>query len=389
MLRMKIAVVHSFYSDDAVSGENLSVAAQVEARRSAGLEVMLVSRRTTNLQTSRGRMYAPIAALTVATGLGDSPAQEIADFGPDVVHIHNLFPNFGWRWTRAMDVPIVVTMHNFRYACAGGYLYRNGAICRDCCSKGPLRSVQHGCYAGSRLRTLPLLLGGVGDVRRYPLGDVAAAIVFQSNLDHQLAVENGLKFRRARVIPNFLEDWRRPVTQGPTSPRWLVLGRATPEKGMIELLKAWPPDVALDVFTDDTSLLRPFARGRINVLPRVGPDEVRVQLPQYTGLVVPSRWFESGVPRVALEAMEAGVPLVARTPNAVTQLIEAAPIGSEYRADTTEAIAQAIEAVHQSGFAQRLAARAYYESHHSVRAWQDGISSLYQEVASTGGAISN
>jgi hypothetical protein len=97
---LRIAVVHSYYSSRQPSGENVVVDLQIDALHRAGHEVELIARRTGDLEPAR--TYPVAAALRVASGRGASPRDRIAAFEPDVVHVHNLFPNWGrrWHWSR-------------------------------------------------------------------------------------------------------------------------------------------------------------------------------------------------------------------------------------------------------------------------------------------------
>ena len=119
---MKIAVVHSFYSSTNPSGENLVVDAQVAALRQAGHDVLLIARHTD--EEEHRPTYPLRAALSVATGFGASPVRALEQFSPDVVNLHNWFPNFGTRWLKSLKFPSVVTLHNFRTLCPIGTLYR-------------------------------------------------------------------------------------------------------------------------------------------------------------------------------------------------------------------------------------------------------------------------
>lgn len=78
----------------------------------------------------------------------------------DVVHCHNTFPLISpsvYYAAWACKVPVVQTMHNFRFACANGLFYRDGKICEDCiCGKG--KPVRHGCYRSSKIQTMPVVL---------------------------------------------------------------------------------------------------------------------------------------------------------------------------------------------------------------------------------------
>jgi glycosyltransferase involved in cell wall biosynthesis len=126
----RIAIVHSFYSHRTPSGENVVVQAQVDALREAGHDVELVAQCAEEREARRS--YPLEAAATAASGIGPSPVRQLQRFGPDVVHVHNLFPNFGTRWLRRWRGPLVATLHNFRPVCSNGYLFRDGHVCTLC-----------------------------------------------------------------------------------------------------------------------------------------------------------------------------------------------------------------------------------------------------------------
>lgn len=95
---MKIAVIHSFYSSESPSGENSVVEAQVEALRSEGHDVALLRKDTDH--ESEGMFYAAKAALAAANVYGPSASRQLESFNPDVVHVHNLFPQLGSNWLK-------------------------------------------------------------------------------------------------------------------------------------------------------------------------------------------------------------------------------------------------------------------------------------------------
>src|SRR6266702_8426604 len=93
---------------------------------------------------------------SVATGFGADPTEDLRRFAPDVVHVHNLLPNFGTRWLDRWPGPVVATLHNFRSMCPAGTLYRSGHVCTACPDGNPGAALRHACYRGSTLATLPL-----------------------------------------------------------------------------------------------------------------------------------------------------------------------------------------------------------------------------------------
>jgi hypothetical protein len=127
---MRIAIVHSFYNSRVPSGENVVVTAQVQALRAAGHDVRLVAQYSD--ERLQRRRYPAEAAVTVITGLGPDPSAELTAFAPDIVHVHNLFPNFGTRWLERWPGHLVATLHNFRPMCVAGSLSRDGEVCTLC-----------------------------------------------------------------------------------------------------------------------------------------------------------------------------------------------------------------------------------------------------------------
>ena len=61
--------------------------------------------------------------------------KEIKKIRPNVVHVHNFFP----LWTTSIfdacidnNIPIVLTLHNYRTICANGLFFRENKVCEKC-----------------------------------------------------------------------------------------------------------------------------------------------------------------------------------------------------------------------------------------------------------------
>ena len=297
---MRIAVVHSFYSSRVPSGENQVVLAQVAALREAGHDVALVSRSTDD--RLRRATYPVEAALTTITGIGPDPADELRAFRPDVVHVHNLFPNLGTRWLGRWRGTLVATVHNFRPMCATGYLYRDGATCTACPDGDPWAGVRHGCFHDSRVATLPLAWRGRHGAPADPLVRRADILVTLSARARDVYARAGVPEDRIEVVPNFVAD-TTPVP-APRTPeeRFLCVGRLTPEKGVLDLVRSWPAGVGLDIVGDGALAdeIRAAAPVGVRLLGSLDNAHLRDRMPGYAGLMIPSRWFEglpTGLPR--------------------------------------------------------------------------------------------
>lgn len=374
---MRIALVHSFYRSDMPSGENLVVMRQAEAMREAGHQVLLVARNTD--KESQKLLYSLRTAITVATRFGPDPTAELRAFGPDVVHVHNLFPNFGERWLDNWDGPVVVTLHNFRPICANGLLYRNGRVCTLCPDGDRLASLKHGCYRHSRVATLPLTIHNAGGIGRNRLLSRADRIITLSERSRAAYVDAGGHgiSEKMVVIPNGIED--RSVPGPPEPEHWTFVGRLTPEKGIADLIEAWPETEHLRVVGDGplADPLRALGRSGVSFegsLPAGRVDEV---LRASWGLVFPSRWLE-GFPTVIAEAAMHGIPVLARAGSSGADFVEQRGLGFVYKDESDlSRILQATRA-HMDQF--RAASRRAYESELSLGAWVSRLEAEYSSL---------
>ena len=282
---MRIAFVHSFYRSDQPSGENQIVLDQAAALQRAGHVVHIVARRTDD----HSHWWSPLAsAVTVSTGLGPSPIRELRAFGPDVVHVHNLFPNFGERWVGQWDGPLVATLHNFRYLCANSALFRDGHNCTQCADGDALAGLRHKCYRDSVVATAPLAVKTRAGMKA-PLLARADRVVALSPRSADTFVGYGLDAAKVRVIPHGVDPIgiRMPA---PSRPRWIAMGRLDAAKGFAELVHDWPVAVQLDIAGDgpQRGRLGGDADPQVTLMGRRSREWLTTHLGAYTGLVFPS-----------------------------------------------------------------------------------------------------
>ena len=304
---MRIALVHSYYSSRVPSGENNVVDAQAAALRAAGHTVLVVGQSTD--ERLRRRTYPVEAALTVATGLGPTPTEQLDGFAPDVVHVHNLFPNFGRRWLRSYDGPLVATLHNYRPICPAATLFRDGAVCRACPESHSTRpAVRHGCFHGSALATVAPALG-----TRFAADPVLRRADVLTTLSEGMSAEYaaaGVPAAKLRVLGNFVADTVGRATPAPAERSWLYAGRIEREKGLHQLIERWPAGEKLVVAGQPDPADPLPAHPDVELLGRVDQAVLLERMAAATGLVFPSLWLE-GLALVCLEALSVGLPVVA------------------------------------------------------------------------------
>lgn len=372
---MRIAIVQSFYRSRLPSGENRVVEDQVDALLDAGHNVLTIRQDTDALQ---GRLYPLRTAANVALGKGFDPSSQLEHFRPDVIHVHNLFPNISTRWMTHRRTPIVASLHNYRLTCSNGLFFRDGNLCTECVDHGPIRAVIHGCYHNSRVATLPVAIS-----RRRTRDDFRniSVAVTTSELSDQIVrqyVGGGLP---TVMIPNFGSDARRDIGDTPVLPRWIAAGRLTPEKGILELVRDWPPDESLLIVGDGPQRaeveIDVKQRKEIEFLPSVNRHDFRALLAASQGLVFPSRWFEAD-PQVVVEAMSLGIPVVACHVNATAGIILRSGAGSVY--SSRAELAQALRQVKSNHVSMSKAAREEFSRRWTKELWLERITNVYRRV---------
>lgn len=349
---------------------------QVSALRSAGHQVELYAARTDELEA--GTLYKLRSAMKVATGVGDGP--KFQNFAPHIVHVHNLFPNFGTSWLRSIRTPVVATMHNYRPMCAAGTLFRDGVLCTLCPDNhSSLPGLRHGCYRG-KLGTLPLTIRP--SFQDDALIMRAKKVVVLTDAMRLRYMSIGVPSDKLKVVPNFV-----PASLdggiGPGGGPWLYVGRFSEEKGILPIVRDWPPGRRLIVVGSGKldSEIRAAASPWVDVRGRVKRSEVVQLLKTATGLIFPSKWLE-GLPMVYIEALSAGLPVLTWSPSVVSELV--ASQGTGLVADgmsLQHALAQAEDTFRGMRSRCREIFEASYEERHVVSKLQEVYAeALCQEV---------
>ncbi|MER5948585.1 glycosyltransferase [Streptomyces sp. NPDC001904] len=352
---MHVFVVHNRYASAQPSGENKVVDQEVELLRSAGHRVELFERRSDDIAAKSlpGKAALPFL-VPWNPGVRAELTRRLRADRPDVVHVHNVFPLLSPAVLAACadaGVPVVATLHNYTQVCPPGTLQRDGAACTECVGGTPLPAVRHGCYRGSRLATVPLAVSLSVNRRRWWSGVERFLCISAAQRDVLAAA--GMPAERLAVKHNFVPDPGGCRTG--EGEHLLFLGRLAEAKGLRLLMAAWDelaadggPGVPL-VIAGTGPLEREVAewaagRDDVRYAGLLDTAECRKAIARAVAVVAPSTWLEAfGL--VAVEAMAAGVPVVAAGHGAFVELVEDGVTGLLHRPGDTASLASCLERI--------------------------------------------
>ncbi|WP_181704520.1 glycosyltransferase family 4 protein [Chthonobacter rhizosphaerae] len=324
----------------------------------------------------------PVDGFTIAASDHDALEADLlpalADFRPDVVHLHHVF-GFGAdllpRLRRALpEAVIVVTFHEYAALCrSDGQMVKAGTL--DLCHQ-PSPAACHGCFphepAGRfvvRERFLKAMLGA------------ADHFVSPSRFLKDRHVAWGLDPDRFSVLPNGLAGadpapHRPEVAAGTARPvRFGFFGQLNPYKGIDVLLEAvaripqahWPEGACLLVAGCHLEKQRPAFQARVEALlaaagPRVrlhGPyrnEDLPALMATVDWVVVPSVWWENA-PVVIQEAFLHRRPVIGSGLGGIAEAVRPGVDGLHARPGDADALAAALRhAMDADGLWARLAA---------------------------------
>lgn len=322
---MKVLVVHNAYQSQHVGGEDIIVQREI-----ADLKLILGPQRVfeyivSNDDIQTGKLlfslwgnryhYQKLMAL-------------IQTHQIDIVHVHNFFPlltPLAFVAAKKANAKVVHTLHNFRWWCVGGTLYREQKDCHLCLEKKlAWPAVVHGCYRNSRVQTLAATMAFAW----YKLKK------YQARVDAFFALTHFQQQQLQKLLPAdkiFLKSNAILEPEGfsfsPQKKGYLFVGRLEAAKGIEWLLRQWrklPPDLVLTIIgsgENEKTLRAQYSADNIIFLGKLPQAEVFTHMRKAKYFIHSSLAYETfGLTLV--EALAQGTPVIAFNRGARAEFIQ-------------------------------------------------------------------
>ena len=331
----RVLVVHNRYRIH--GGEERSVDQQLAAMRRAGIPHETLFRDSADAGKAR-------AARSLIAG-GEAPdeiAVAVRESSAQIAHFHNMHPLIGSRGLAAAKqagARVVMHLHNFRIFCAIGVTFRDGQPCFRCHHRFTAPGLAHNCR-----RSLPEAAAYAYALSAHQPETFASVdrFVTPSAYAARQLEKLGLPEGRTDVLPHYVPA--ATVADASRADRGqfaLAFGRLSAEKGFDCAIDAAAiAGVPLKIAGEgpvERELRSRVERDRapVELCGKVPQDTLRDLLRRAAMVVVPTAGNET-FGFAALEAMAAGVPVIATRAGALPEIV-----GEERCVERGDALAMA------------------------------------------------
>lgn len=388
---MHILLAHDYYRSSAPSGEDAVFRNEAELLRTHGSRVTLFERFNDEIDESSFNKRLSLAlngAWSHATYTDLSNL--IRETRPDLAHFHNTFPLISpsaYAACQDNGVPVVQTLHNYRFVCPGALLMRDGRPCEDCLGTNLLPALRHRCYRGSLAATGAQVWTITSNRWRGTYRNRVNRYIALSKFAVARLVAGGLPADRIEVKPNFLSD--APLAGEGGGGYAIYIGRLTVEKGVRTLISAWKSvkNLRLKVLGDGAlrGELEDQVRSDGSAVEFLGfrsRSEILTLAAKAEFAVIPSECYE-GFPMAVLEAYACGTPVVVARIGSLDEIVIDNRTGVKFEAGSVVDLAMKVNALYldrnRLGLMRRNA-RAIFEENYTAENNFRQLMTIYQHA---------
>lgn len=316
MKKYKVLIVHNYYQIP--GGEDTVVENEKNLLLDNGHEVVMYTRHNDEIKRKGliNKLILPLESIFSLKTYNDIK-KIIKSENIDIIHVHNTLPLIStsvYYVAKRYNIPIVQTVHNFRFLCPGATFTRDGHICEECLIKGLKCSIKNKCYRNSRIQTGVLAFNLWINRKIGTYKKVNAYIALTEFNKKKLS--KLINFNKIYVKPNFMKSISYE-NDSIDKKYFMYLGRIDELKGIKLLLDSWEEiDDKLIIVGKgpEENYLKEYIKNKkitnIEYLGFKNRKDVLNLLKESKALIVPSQCYE-GFPMTIVESFSMGVPVIA------------------------------------------------------------------------------
>lgn len=388
---MKVLLGHTFYRTSAPSGEDSVYRNEKDLLQSNGIEVISYEKKNDDLSdVSLSEKIRNGVNCVWSRQTRNELYNLLIETKPDIAHFHNTFPQLSpsaYAACAKAGVPVVQTLHNYRFICPNGLLLRDGRPCDDCIDGTLFSSLKHRCYRDSLLATSALTANIAFNRLNGSFENRVHRYIALTQFAKDRFVRGGLPAHKISIKPNFLDDVQIPTTKQNYA---IYVGRLTQEKGVKTLVQAWRHlngTIALKIVGDGE--LRPqleeISRKAELPIEFVG-QKTKADVLRLIGAarlqVIPSECYE-GFPMAVLEAFASRTAIVASRIGGLAEIIQNNVNGLSFTAgDDLDLATTVIKAWNNQELLDQLShsGRKAYEQHYRPESNFQTLMKIYRDA---------
>lgn len=317
--KYKVLIVHNYYQ--VPGGEDTVVKNEGDLLKANGHDVYLYTRSNDEIESGNIFTKTKLFFNTIFSFKTYRDVKKIIkEKGIDIVHVHNTLPLVSpsvYYAAFSRKVPVVQTIHNFRFLSPCATLTRNNKICEECITRGLHQSLKFKCYRNSFIQTFAV----------YIMLKIHRMINTYNKINGYITLTEFNKIKLLNLIkdeekifikPNFVKLSDCRFTQRSMKNFFVYFGRLDKLKGINLLVDVWKniDNEELYIIGDGPErdnikkIINENKLTNVKMLGFMKREEAFNILKDTKALIVPSQWYE-GFPMTIVEAFSLGVPVIA------------------------------------------------------------------------------
>ena len=349
---MKILLIHNEYQQR--GGEFQAVKNQIDLLISHGYQVVQYIQDNRLIDSfSRFQLVSALPKSIYSKSSYEDIQGIIEREKPDLAHVHNVFPLISpsiYHAINSVSIPIIQTVHNFRFLCPNGLFFIDDKPCEMCKHGNTSYAILKKCYKES-LGLSALYAISIGSNRLAKTFDLVDKFIALTEFSARKMIESRLTIRnKIAVLGNFIPDPLPGMGKEESREDYVVyIGRLSTEKGVRILLEAGKLLTSTKILVigsgPDFSYLQNIidveGLGNINLLGPIHGEKKWDYLRKASAVIIPSICYET-FSIAAIEAMSVGTPVIASRLGSLPFVIEDGISGILFEPGDSEDLADKI-----------------------------------------------